>query len=239
MTDVDLDALASRALDLIGGRAEATVTVRNVHEGLTRFANSFIHQNVGDEHVALTLEVAAAGRTASSTTTDVSDSGVRRIVESTLQAASVQPVDEDWPGLAPPAPLVGDPSVHFDQATAEAGPRARADVVAAFVAAGDGLEAAATSATVDGIHRLGRSDGCGATLSTRLADIDGRVAGAEAADAARRGADAIELAPGRYEVVLEPRCVAYMLDFFTVYAFNARAVQEGRSFAAIGEEQLD
>jgi predicted Zn-dependent protease len=47
------------------------------------------------------------------------------------------------------------------------------------------------------------------------------------------------LPPGRYEVILESRCVAYMLDFFTVYGFNARPVQEGRSFVSPGEEQLD
>jgi predicted Zn-dependent protease len=258
----DLDALAERTLEMVAGRADAAVAVLHVREGLTRFANSFIHQNVGDERIEVTLEVADGGRTASATTTDVGEEGVRRLVDSALAAASVQPVDEEWPGLAPPAPLVVDPARHFDAATAEAGPRQRADVVAAFVAAGDGLRAAGycetdvsrklfvnsrgqridasvTSAAVDGIHRLGRSDGCAAALSTRLSDLDGTSLGGRAAEAARRGADAVELPAGRYEVVLEPRCVAYMLDFFTVYGFNARAVEEGRSFVAVGDQQLD
>jgi predicted Zn-dependent protease len=258
----DLDALAARALDLVAGRAEAAVTVRDLREGLTRFANSFIHQNVGDRRVTLTLDVARDGRTASSTTTDTSDGGVRRLVESALAAATVQPVDEDWPGLAPPAPPVGAPGVHYDRATAEAGPAGRADVVASFVAAGAGLEAAGycetevtdalfvnsagqriadsvTSAAVDGIHRSARSDGSAAARSVRLADVDGAALGAAAAAVARDGTDAIELPAGRYEVVLERRAVAYMLDFFTVYGFNARAVQEGRSFAFVGEEQFD
>ncbi len=262
MSDVDLEALAGRALELVDGRAETAVTVRHVNEGLTRFANSFIHQNVGDEHVALTLEVVADGRSAAATTTNVGDDALRRLVEATLEAASVQPVDADWPGLGSPAPLVGDPGGHFDRATAEAGPGERADVVAAFVAAGPELEAAgycettvthdrfvnslgqrmeasATTAAVDGIHRLGRSDGCGSALSTRLADLDGAKVGAVAADVARRSAESIELPAGRYEVILEPRCVAYMLDFFTVYGFNAKAVHEGQSFASLGDEQLD
>jgi predicted Zn-dependent protease len=262
MTDVDLDALGARALELVAGRAEAAVTVTHMQEGLTRFANSFIHQNVGDEHVGLTLEVVADGRRAAASTTRVDDDALIRLVEGTIQAAAVQPVDDHWPGLAPPAPVVGDPSGHFDQATADAGPGERADVVAAFVGAGAGLEAAgycetdvirrlfansrgqrieasATSAAVDGIHRLGRADGSASALSSRLGDLDGRAVGAVAADAARRGAEPIELARGRYEVILEPRCVAYMLDFFTVYGFNARAVREGRSFAAMGENQLD
>lgn len=49
----------------------------------------------------------------------------------------------------------------------------------------------------------------------------------------------MELPAGRYEVVLEARCVAYLLDFFTFYGFNGRAVTEGRSFVALGELQLD
>jgi predicted Zn-dependent protease len=262
MTGSDLAALADRVLGLVAGRAEAAVRVRHVNQGLTRFANSFIHQNVGDEHVALSLEVALEGRTAASTTTNVREDGVRRLVERTLEAAALQPVDREWPGLSPPAPLLGDPSGHFDRETAEAGPSERADVVAAFVAAGRGLEAAgycettvtrdlfvnsddhrvegsATSAAVDGVQRLGRADGSGSALSARLGDLDGSGAGAVAADAARRGGGVVELEPGRYEVVLEPRCVAYMLDFFTVYGFNAKAVHEGRSFASVGEEQFD
>ena len=263
MTDApDLDALATRTLAFLDGRAGAAVTVSMVTEGLTRFATSFIHQNVGDERVSVTLQVAQDGRTASATTTNVDDEGLHRLVASTLAAASVQRVDEDWPGFSPPALPSAGAAAHFDRATAEAGPAQRAAVVAAFVAAGAGLEAAgycqtdvirellvnsegqriegvATSAAVDGIHRLGRSDGCGGALSTRLADLDGGAVGAVSAGAARRGAGAVELPPGRYEVILQPRCVAYMLDFFTVYGFNGRAVQEGRSFVSLGEEQFD
>ena len=49
----------------------------------------------------------------------------------------------------------------------------------------------------------------------------------------------MELPAGHYEVVLEARCVAYLMDFFTFYGFNGRAVTEGRSFVAVGERQLD
>ena len=49
----------------------------------------------------------------------------------------------------------------------------------------------------------------------------------------------VEVPPGHYEVVLEARCVAYVMDFFTFYGFNGRAVTEGRSFVAMGEHQLD
>jgi predicted Zn-dependent protease len=158
--------------------------------------------------------------------------------------------------------------VHYDPATAVAGPAERAEAVAAFVAAGDGLEGAGfcettlseryfansagqgldshdTSAALDAIFRVpgadGRpgSDGVASTYSSRFADLDGGALGRHAAARVRIGTGLVELPPGRYEVVLEPRCVAYLMDFFTFYGFNGRAVTEGRSFVALGERQLD
>jgi predicted Zn-dependent protease len=46
------------------------------------------------------------------------------------------------------------------------------------------------------------------------------------------------LEPGRYEVVLEPSCLANMLEFLRD-GFNARTFAEGRSFVELGEGQLD
>jgi predicted Zn-dependent protease len=40
-------------------------------------------------------------------------------------------------------------------------------------------------------------------------------------------------------VVLQPSAVADVLAFLAVYGLSARAVSEGRSFARVGEEQLD
>ncbi|HZU72188.1 MAG TPA: metallopeptidase TldD-related protein [Acidimicrobiales bacterium] len=256
----DLDGIAERILDLVGSRGEAAVTVTRSLSGLTRFANSFIHQNVGDEAVTAAVEVVVGGRTAAATTSRLDGDGLERLVHSALAAAEVRPVDPAWAGLSPPQPsgFAG----HYDQATAEAGPAERAAVVAAFVEAGDGLEAAgycetsaaervfanslghriagrATTAAVDGIHRLDGADGCASTCSSRLADLDGARAGARASERARAAATPVEMPPGRYEVVLEPRCVAYMMDFLSVYGFNARAVIEGRSFASVGEGQFD
>jgi predicted Zn-dependent protease len=45
--------------------------------------------------------------------------------------------------------------------------------------------------------------------------------------------------PGRYEVILSPDCVLDLLYFLSLYGFNGRAVEEGRSFARVGETQFD
>ncbi|MHB1853679.1 MAG: TldD/PmbA family protein [Acidimicrobiales bacterium] len=260
-TQADAATLADRVLDRIGSRAEAAVTVSTVHDGLTRFANSFIHQNVGDEHVLVSLELVSDGRPAAASTSILDDDSLTRLVDGALATASLRPVDPSWAGLCPPtAPHFNQ--VHYDPATAAIGPAQRAEVVQGFVEAGAGLEAAGycqtttvesllvnslgqrvsdrtTMAVIDGIHRQGRADGCASAATSRFADLDGHRVGTEAARRARAAAEPIELAAGRYEVVLDPRCVAYMMDFFTVYGFNARAVQEGRSFVSVGEMQMD
>ena len=268
MTDVDgpgastdLGEVAARILEMAGPRVEASVIVTRVADGLTRFANSFIHQNVVDEHVSATVELVSEGRPAAASTRNVDDASLRRLVDSALDAASVRPADPGWAGLCPPTAGAAR-DAHYDPRTAAAGPQERAAVVSAFVEAGGGLEAAGfcqttavesvlvnslghrledrhTRAGLDGIHRQAGSDGCASRTSFRFGDLDGGAAGTQAAARARAGAETSELPAGRYEVVLDPRCVAYVLDFLAVYGFNARAVEEGRSFASLGEEQFD
>jgi predicted Zn-dependent protease len=260
----DLLDLGERVLQLMGDRAEAEVTVTAGRTALTRFANSTIHQNVADQRLAVRLRLVAGGRLAASGTDRTDAPALRRLVESTLEAATLRPVDPGWPGLAPAVPVDGGGAHRWDPATASAPADRRADVVAAFVQAGAGMEAAGycastghrvafvnsagrraearvTSATVDGILRLRGVDGSGWQEAGRLDEIDGSSAGRTAAAKARRGTDPepSELPPGRYPVVLEPACVADLLDFLVGDGFSAKAHAEGRSFVRLGERQLD
>jgi predicted Zn-dependent protease len=249
-----------RVLARVGTAAEAEVSVRSGTEALTRFATGFIHQNVAEEGRTIHLRVARDGRVAEGTVNQADDEAIDRLVRSTLDAAALQPVDPGWPGLAPPDPA---PAVeHWDDATADASPDARAERVADFVEAAGALETAGycstegveiafansagqrlsgrtTVAALDGIARTGTSDGSDRAGSVRLSDLDGRAAGALATERARSSADASDLDPGRYEVVLSPSCVVNMLSFLALHGFNGRAVEEGRSFARVGERQFD
>ncbi len=252
--------LCERVVDLVGDRGEAQVSARRGRPALTRFANSFIHQNVGEDSVSVTLKVAAAARVASASTTRVDADGLSALVEGTLAAAALRPEDPDWPGLTPPAPV---PDVdHYDPDTEAASPDGRAARVAAFVAAGEGLRAAgycdtdggtiafansagqraagrSSRATIDGIHQTDDSAGSAHQSSCRLADIDAVAAGTAAADRARRSSSPIDVEPGEYEVVLEPECVATLVEFLAFYGFNAKQVIEGQSGIRLGEAQFD
>jgi predicted Zn-dependent protease len=105
--------------------------------------------------------------------------------------------------------------------------------------AGQRVAGRATGAGLDGIARTGTADGSARAASVRLADLDGAATGREATRRARDAADATDLEPGRYEVVLSPSCVVNILVFLAIYGFNGRAVEEGRSFARLGESQFD
>jgi predicted Zn-dependent protease len=253
--------LCQQVLDLVGGRAEAQVTAHQSRPALTRFANSFIHQNVGEFRTSVALKLALPdGRVAAASTTRVDRDGLEALVDGTLAAAALRPVDPDWPGLAPPAPV---PAVdHHDAATEAAAPDERARRVRAFVDAGSGLRAAgycstdggttafansagqraggrSSQATIDGIHQTDDSAGSGHATAVRLADLDAAGVGAAAADRAQRSRAAADIEPGEYEVVLEPECVATILIFLAFYGFNAKQVIEGQSGIRLGEAQFD
>ena len=258
--------VCDRVLGLLAGRADALVTCGQGTNALTRFANSRIHQNMAsdDEHVRLRV-VVDGGRIAQASTTRLDEAGLERLVEGTIAAARLCPADPEFPGLAEPG-SVADVD-HFDPATAAASPDARAEVVADFVGAGPDLEAAgycstdadihvlcstsgiryasrSTMAQVDAIHRAAAvdgppTDGYGQITSKRLSDLDGRRVGDIAAAKATKGTNPIELDPGTYEVVLEPKAVAAMLLFPAWLGFNGKAYAEGTSFAHVGEQQFD
>ncbi|MER7890477.1 metallopeptidase TldD-related protein [Micromonospora sp. NPDC094482] len=256
--------LAGQVVELVRrlGRptAQAEAVATRADLALTRFANSFIHQNVADSTVGVRLRVHLDGRTAAGSGSVVSPQGLQALVERTLAAARLCPPDPAWPGLTPPSPVSA--GVAADEATVHAEPDERAARVRAFVDAVGGLEAAGycrtsyrsgafansaghsaqgrtAEAAMDGIARTGGSDGVARRCADRLADLDGTALGARAAAKARAAVDPVELPPGRYEVVLEPAAVADLLQNLAWFGFNGKRHAERQSFAEPGATQFD
>ena len=123
--------------------AEVEVTVRRGTAALTRFATSFIHQNVADggEPRRCSGSPSTGGTPRRPLDGPADDETLGRLIDGVLEAARVRPPDPDWPGLAaqPPAPDVD----HWDDATAEADARRAGELGSpAFVDAAGGLETA-------------------------------------------------------------------------------------------------
>ena len=228
---------------------------------LTRFARSFIHQNVTDTSERIRLRVVLGSSWAVAETDRADADSLTRTVESAVAAARIRPADPAFPGLSPPAPVGA--GANWDDATAGASPDSRAAVVRDFVEAAGGLEAAgyvetsrtegvyantlgqsvagrSTSAAADGVARSSSgAAGVARDAGVRLAGLSGTDLGAVARAKAAAGTDPVDLPPGKYEVVLEPSCVADVLGFLVSYGFNGLAVVEGRSFVSVGSGQFD
>jgi predicted Zn-dependent protease len=256
--------IAARVVELVraaaGPAAQAEALVDHTELALTRFANSFIHQNVAAVTTTVRLRLHLDGRTAAGSTTIASADGLGGLVGRTIAAARLCPPDPGWPGLAPPAATVH--GGRWDAGAAQASPDERAARVRAFVDAAGGLETAGycrtqhraggfansagqavagrtSEAAMDAIARVAGSDGVVRFASVRLADVDGAALGARAAAKARAGTDRVELPPGRYEVVLEPSAVMDVLQNLAMYGFNGKAYAERTSFVEPGAEQFD
>ncbi|MEU8260069.1 metallopeptidase TldD-related protein [Micromonospora sp. NPDC048999] len=261
MTELDI---AGQVVELVrqlaGPDAQAEVTVTRADLALTRFANSFIHQNMAESGTAVRLRLHVDGRTAAGTGSLLDSDGLTALVERTLAAARLVPADPAWPGLTTPAPV--PPGAVFDEATAYATPDERAARVRAFVDAAGGLETAGycrtayrsgafansaghsaagrtAEAAMDGIARTGGADGVARRCANRLGELDGAMLGARAAAKARAATDPVELPPGRYEVVLEPAAVADLLQNLAWFGFNGKRHTERQSFAELGAAQFD
>lgn len=261
-----LEVLQQRADDLVEmvtdevAHAEANVTATRTRHGLTRFANSTVHQHVGEDTARVHLVVAVDGRTATAATGDLDPDALRATVRRALDSARVQPPDPSWPGATPRSRPVA--TATRDAATVHVTPEERTDAVRAFVEAAPDLRAAgfcdtatsdaafastagqrvagsATRATLDGIHQTATSAGSAHATSVALRDLDGAALGARAADLARRSADTVDLEPGDYEVVLGPEAVATLVTFLAVYGFNAKMHHEGASGVTLGSAQFD
>lgn len=257
---LDIAGILLEKVRAIASHAHVAVLVTTTSRALTRFANSTIHQNLSDESVVIRLTVHADGRTIASTTGLTAADGLDKFIADTITMVRVSPLDPSWPGLAPIAQAAGQGTV--DPAILCASPIDRARLVRAFVdaagglttagycqtrhvaatfvnSAGQSVAGASTDVSFDGIARTPTSDGVARLASARLADIDGALLGTQAAAKAIASAHPTDLAPGRYEVVLEPGAARDVVQALATHGFNGKAFVDGASFLIIGEQQFD
>lgn len=253
------EATAARVLALVPPGFECETIVTSGTNALTRFANSFIHQNMADETTSVSVTLVWNGRVSTSSGTASPDT-LESFVERAAEATRIAPFNAEWPGLTPPTETP-EPLPVPDR-TASASPTDRALLVSDFVRSGDGMAAAGFCSTgastvvyansaghvasgtmgstvLDGIQQTVSSAGSGHAASRDLGAIDASAVGALAADRARRSMSPIHLDPDEYEVVLAPEAVATLALFLGVYGFNGKAINEGQSFLRLGDRQFD
>ncbi|HEY8376795.1 MAG TPA: DNA gyrase modulator, partial [Nannocystis sp.] len=242
-------ALAAASFDDVSVRITAR---RTAH---MRFAAGVPTTSGEASRFEVSVTAAREGRVATVSGTARDAAALAGLVREAEALAKVAPVDPEHP--PPLGPQTYAKVAARDAKTAEVGPEGRTELVARvlkvardakLVASGlvehadvvtvlankAGLLAyhAATEASLTTTMRTpdGKGSGWAGAASHRLSDLDAQALARRAADKAVMSAGEAEtLTPGAYTVVLEAQAVAELLSFL-VFALQARAADEGRSY---------
>src|ERR687892_805663 len=245
--------IGEQVFDLPGADGVEVVAMGST-VALTRFARSQIIQNTIQDTVRVYIRVAVGRRFASASTNQFDSTSLKAAAVRALESAQKTPEDPEFPGFPSPSEVGAAASVmRFDDVTASTSPEIRARAIADILALTKGSEAAGIYETSAHAYSVVLSAGMDChdaytrCVVSCLADIDGATGYNEAsshsrdavdheavariaAGKARSGAGAGDLAPGDYEVVLEPAAVAMLLDYLSYVGFGAKQMIDGESF---------
>ena len=232
--------------------------------GLTRFANSSIHQNVAETNVEIRIRAVWGKRVGVATTNVVTPDAVRAVVDQASSIARLQAENPDFVSLPGPLPIATCKA--FQDRTAGCSPDQRARMVgvicrkarekgmsaAGALSTGSYEIAVANSLGVFGYHpytvaeintviTAEDSTGYADAMSIDVDEIDAGKIADEAIDKSFKSRNPILLQPGEYEVVLEEYATSDIVDFLAQSGLSALAVQENRSFMndRFGQKILD
>lgn len=239
---------------------ELEVVVITEEYGLTRYANSKIHQNVGQKNISLSIRAVQGKKIGSASTNSLDERRVKETLKMAEKIARHQREDHQFKGLAEDRDLK-EPKVssHY-KSTLSYTPENRAaavkDVIDLATDAGvdrvygslltgeTGVyvtntndirrkgEITKANLTVTAIADWGNDRGFGWSEFC-TPDIEQLKAEEVARIAVEKGLSNIEMTsvePGEYTVVLEPLAARDLLLYMSFMGFSARTVQEQRSF---------
>lgn len=230
---------------------ETEALITSHRYALTRFANNNIHQNVMEEGTYLSVRAVADQRTARASTNKLDGPSIRRLAESALELARLEPRDPEL------LPMLGPQMYRGLQrsypSTAELAAKERAEAVAGVIrrAEADHLTAAGVFSSGASVTALFNSRGLRAFHEETLSEFSVTMLGSSSSGWAKQtGPNHLELDPdsladraarkaltssepreipaGRYTVILEPAAVLDLLGFL-VFDFSGLAVAEQRS----------
>ncbi|MBI4059323.1 TldD/PmbA family protein [Candidatus Microgenomates bacterium] len=248
MGEKKLQLISQKVLGL-SKASETEILLFVTDRGLTRFANSQIHQNVAWEDLGISVRVVIGKKIGVASTNSFSDTALRDVVKRAENLAVWQKEDPHFKGLPKVKKL--PKVVHLIH---EATPAKRAEAVATIIklarqkkiTASGALDSAVSEVAVANSHGLwayhassasdlstillGRdSTGFGAQLARRVDEINATDVGIKAIEKVERGKKPIMVKPGKWDVILEPQAVNEMMAFFAWLGPNARIYHEQAS----------
>jgi len=220
---------------------------------LTRFANSYIHQNVSEHNQNLLVRAVVGKKIGCASTNRIDEASVKEAVKRAVEIAKRQRENPEFKGL--PRGGKAKSLDNYIPATAKFTPEDRAQAVRtitertkksalrAYGAFTTGVSEVAVANSHGGLnYNLATDAYCNTVV---MADTGSGYAQAANRDArkvntlkmaevacqkALDSRNPVDLPAGEYEVILEPPAVADMMGYLAWMGFSATAYQEGRSF---------
>ncbi len=249
------------------GDYQARVMITSRAEGLTRYANSEIHQNVFEDATSITITVTEEKkRSRVSTTVYDRDSLKEAVADAVQNLQFIPPGEKQPPAVDEPEEISAD---HYNPQLADKfGVDRRAEMLAECFDTLQQQQKASGKLTYqesnlafgnsEGIKRFARGNqvnfsalvevlgegggtGYAADTSTRPEDVNVLQTFGRAQKKAEMNRDREELEPGAYTVILEPLAVSNLLTYMAFTGFSAKSVQNQMSFLTgkQGEQVFD
>jgi len=218
-------------------RGEQTeVIILQSGEGLTRFANSIIHQNVYQEDFKITVRVAVGKKLGVSSINSTSEDALKTVVQRAYEIAMHSQELPEFESFPSPTPTKTIDS--FFESTSETTPKDRALIIKEAVtkatthnfsasgafsttetelcvmnSLGVALYHPSTRAKFSIVAMSDDSQGYACTTAGDISKIDCIKVAEESIDKCARGRKPREIEPKAYDVILEPYAIAEILDW--------------------------
>ncbi|MBI4722122.1 MAG: TldD/PmbA family protein [Candidatus Stahlbacteria bacterium] len=247
--EIKLKALTDRALK--HSTAETTqVSILGWEAGLTRFANSYIHQNVAEENINITVKCVTNRQIGEAGTNNPNN--IEAIVEQAQSISRISPPNTDFYGFPATTKQIESSIETFIPATYEFSPLKRAEICHLIIRCAENLQSFGSFLTAALETVIANSNGLFAYNRSTSAIINATIIGKKGSGRAEMGArnanrinynklaesavkkaklaqNPIKIKVGNYDVVLEELAVAELLMFLSYFGFNGLRYQEGRS----------
>lgn len=252
---------------MVQSKADHTeVSVVNHDQALTRFANSYIHQNVSESDSSILIRVVFGKKIGTASTNSLELQKIKETLAWAEKIAQFQKENDDFVSL----PKAKKSDYHdiktYNTKTSEFSATDRAMAVREIVKVAEKNSLNSFGSVSNGVAEIciGNSLGvfayalagdvfCNIVMSgknsTGYAQAGARdvraIDFAKLADTAARKAlmslDPVEIRPGKYTAIFEPLAASEFLDYMSYYAFNGKMFHEGRSFLSnkLGSKIVD
>ena len=225
---------------------------------LTRFAESYIHQNVAEADLNLTVKIINENRIGAVQMNSIDEATISKNIEKAIEVTKITPkLDYHYRLLTPQSYKIKS---KYSKDTANFTPLNRAQLVKQLIKEVNqrGYEAAGAFKTEESSLLVANSEGVFAfdrgtkvdfncvitrdnsTAHTSFMDSDinnfniNKITD-ELLDTALKNVEQIEIDPGVYTVILSPEAVAEILNYAGYTAFNGKTIMEGKSFICNNE----